>query len=120
VFLRLEGHEVKTVTDAAQALACSAVFAPQVIILDIGLPGMDGYKLAQELAARPETAQALLIALTGYGQKEDRTLASEAGFTHHFVKPADPCAIQAVIAEWTGPPASLAAKRIGAETQRAR
>jgi signal transduction histidine kinase/DNA-binding response OmpR family regulator len=117
VFLGLEGHEVKTVTDASQALACCSVFAPQVIILDIGLPGMDGYELAQALAARPETRHALLIALTGYGQKEDRTHASEAGFTHHFVKPADPCAIQAVIAEWIGPQVPALGKRLGGENQ---
>jgi signal transduction histidine kinase/DNA-binding response OmpR family regulator len=103
VFLRLEGHEVRTVIDGPQALACCEVFAPQVVILDIGLPGMDGYAIARRLAERPETEHALFIALTGYGQKEDLAQASEAGFTHHFVKPADPCAIQAVIAEWTAP-----------------
>ena len=98
VLLRLEGHEVKTVGDAEQALACSQVFAPRAIVLDIGLPGMDGYTLARELRRLPGTRDALFIALTGYGQKEDRAQAAAAGFHHHFIKPADPRAIHAAIA----------------------
>jgi signal transduction histidine kinase/DNA-binding response OmpR family regulator len=97
VLLRLEGHEVKTVTDGHQALACSRVFAPSAVVLDIGLPGMSGYEVARRLRDMPETRRALFIALTGYGQREDRVLASEAGFHHHFIKPADPRAIHAVI-----------------------
>jgi CheY-like chemotaxis protein/anti-sigma regulatory factor (Ser/Thr protein kinase) len=97
VLLRLEGHEVKTVTDGHQALACSRVFAPSVVVLDIGLPGMSGYEVARRLREMPETSRALFIALTGYGQREDRALATEAGFHHHFIKPADPRAIHAVI-----------------------
>jgi signal transduction histidine kinase/ActR/RegA family two-component response regulator len=97
VLLRLEGHEVKTVTDGHQALACSQVFAPSAVVLDIGLPGMDGYEVARRLRELPQTRQALFIALTGYGQKEDRKLAADAGFHHHFIKPADPRAIHHVI-----------------------
>jgi len=97
VLLRLEGHEVKTVTDGHQALACSRVFAPSAVVLDIGLPGMSGYEVARRLREMPETSRALFIALTGYGQREDRALATEAGFHHHFIKPADPRAIHAVI-----------------------
>ena len=97
VLLRMEGHEVKTVTDGQQALACSRVFAPSAVVLDIGLPGMNGYELARRLREMPETRRALFIALTGYGQREDRALAAEAGFHHHFIKPADPRAIHAVI-----------------------
>jgi CheY-like chemotaxis protein len=97
VLLRMEGHEVKTVTDGQQALACSQVFAPSAVVLDIGLPGMSGYELARRLREMPETRRALFIALTGYGQREDRALATEAGFHHHFIKPADPRAIHAVI-----------------------
>jgi signal transduction histidine kinase/ActR/RegA family two-component response regulator len=97
VLLRLEGHEVKTVNDGQQALASSEVFAPSVVVLDIGLPGMDGYEVARRMRDLPATRDALFIALTGYGQKEDRALAAKAGFHHHFIKPADPRAIHAVI-----------------------
>ncbi len=97
VLLRLEGHEVKTVNDPEQALYSSQVFAPSVIVLDIGLPGMDGYEVARRMRMLPATREALYIALTGYGQKEDREQATAAGFEHHFIKPADPRAIHAVI-----------------------
>jgi CheY-like chemotaxis protein/anti-sigma regulatory factor (Ser/Thr protein kinase) len=100
VLLRMEGHEVKTVTDGHQALASSQVFAPSVVVLDIGLPGMDGYELARRLRQLPETRKALFIALTGYGQKEDRAQAAAAGFQHHFIKPADPRAIHSVISQF--------------------
>jgi FixJ family two-component response regulator len=97
VLLRMEGHEVKTVTDGRQALACSQVVSPSAVVLDIGLPGMNGYEVARRLREMPETRRALFIALTGYGQREDRVLAADAGFHHHFIKPADPRAIHAVI-----------------------
>jgi CheY-like chemotaxis protein len=97
VLLRMEGHEVKTVSDGAQAIACSQVFAPSAVVLDIGLPGMSGYDVARRLRDLPATREALFIALTGYGQREDRALAKEAGFQHHFTKPADPRAIHDVI-----------------------
>jgi CheY-like chemotaxis protein len=98
VFLRLEGHEVKTVGDGPQALACLPVFAPQVALVDIGLPGMDGYEVARSMARSASGVPELMIALTGYGQTEDFARSQAAGFHHHFVKPADPREIQAVIA----------------------
>src|SRR5688572_9781990 len=73
VFLRLEGHEVRTVSDGPQAVAIAQVFAPQVAVVDIGLPGMNGYEVARRLCQKGAAGPALLIALTGYGQKEDRT-----------------------------------------------
>jgi signal transduction histidine kinase len=103
VYLRLEGHEVRTVSDGAQAIAIAQVFAPQVAVLDIGLPGMSGYELARRLC-QCSGAPGLLIALTGYGQREDRARSDEAGFHHHFVKPADPRDIQAAIAGWAAAP----------------
>jgi signal transduction histidine kinase/DNA-binding response OmpR family regulator len=101
VLMGIEGHEVKTVTDAMQALSCLEVFAPQVAIIDIGLPGMNGYELAASIRATHKARRPLLIALTGYGQAEDFDRSREAGFDHHFVKPADLKAIQAAID--TGP-----------------
>jgi PAS domain S-box-containing protein len=94
--LRLHGHEVRTAGDGEEALAIAREFRPQVALVDIGLPGMSGYELAHRLRDTP----ALLIALTGHGQKQDRMRAREAGFHHHFVKPADPRDIQAAIGEW--------------------
>jgi signal transduction histidine kinase len=100
VFLRLEGHEVRTVSDGPQAVAIAQVFAPQVAVVDIGLPGMNGYEVARRLRLKGSDAPTLLIALTGYGQKEDRARSIQAGFHHHFVKPADPRVIQSAIASW--------------------
>ena len=97
MFLRIGGHEVKAVTDATQALSCIEVFAPQVAIIDIGLPGMNGYELATAIKAGKALRTPLLIALTGYGQAEDFKRAVEAGFDHHFVKPADLRALQDVV-----------------------
>jgi signal transduction histidine kinase len=96
-FLRLEGHEVKAVHDGLQALASLKVFDPHVVVLDIGLPGLDGYAVARQLRERGDTSHVLLIALTGYGQKEDRARAAAAGFDYHYVKPAGPREIQAAI-----------------------
>jgi len=97
VLMQIDGHEVKTVTDAMQALACLDTFAPQVAIIDIGLPGMNGYELAAGIRANRSLPKPLLIALTGYGQAEDFDRSRDAGFDHHFVKPAEMQAIQAVI-----------------------
>ncbi|CAG4890334.1 hybrid sensor histidine kinase/response regulator [Paraburkholderia gardini] len=91
------GHDVRTANDPWTALELADTFDPQVIILDIGLPGMDGFELARTMRGKPRTAGALLIALTGYGQERDRQLSREAGFDHHFVKPVSVNEIQAVI-----------------------
>jgi signal transduction histidine kinase/CheY-like chemotaxis protein len=108
-YLRLEGHEVKTVNDGKEALASVGVFAPHVIVLDIGLPGLDGYAVARRLRSAGDTSHTLLIALTGYGQKEDRDRASAAGFDYHFTKPADPQQIQHAIEQ--GRPAAAAEEK---------
>ncbi len=81
------GHEVRTAADAEEALGLVDDFVPDACVLDIGLPGMDGYELARRLRARPATADALLIALTGWGRAEDVAAAHAAGFDHHLVKP---------------------------------
>jgi signal transduction histidine kinase/DNA-binding response OmpR family regulator len=104
-FLRLEGHEVKTVADGQQALASLKVFDPHVIVLDIGLPGLDGFEVARRLRARGDTSHALLIAVTGYGQREDRQRASQAGFDYYFVKPTDPREIHGAIERGRNAPA---------------
>ena len=100
VLLELAGHEVKAVGDGHDALASAPVFAPHVVLLDIGLPRLDGYAVARQLRTIDETASACLIALTGYGQPADRGRALEAGFDHHLTKPADPDELLRVIQEW--------------------
>lgn len=82
------GHQVLVAHSAFDALAIARTSLPDVLFLDIGLPDMDGYELARRLRALPETARATLIAVTGYGQPEDKELAAQAGFDHHLVKPA--------------------------------
>ena len=101
-FLRLEGHEVKTVADGPQALASLNVFDPHVVVLDIGLPGLDGFEVARRLRGRGNASDTLLIAVTGYGQREDRLRASEAGFDYYFVKPTNPREIHGAIERGRG------------------
>jgi CheY-like chemotaxis protein len=74
--------------DGRTALQRARLQRPQVLLLDIGLPDMDGYDLARAMRKLPETANAVLVALTGYGQGQDRADAARAGFNHHLVKPA--------------------------------
>lgn len=81
------GHETRVAHDGATALEAAAAFQPQVAILDIGLPGMDGHELARRLRARGSLPR--LIALTGYGQERDKQESSNAGFEQHIVKPVD-------------------------------
>ncbi len=89
MLLRLEGHEIQTAANALEALQIAVVFLPDIMILDIGLPGMDGFQLARRLRRLPETGTALIIALSGYATAKDRELSQRAGFDHHFVKPMD-------------------------------
>jgi PAS domain S-box-containing protein len=96
--LRLERHTVQTAYSGAAALGVARVFKPDVVFLDIGLPGMDGYEIARRLRTFPETAGARLIALTGYGQAGDRERSRAAGFDAHVVKPVDPLALPPLVA----------------------
>jgi PAS domain S-box-containing protein len=97
MLLEMLGHEVETSTDAATALELAALRPPQVVILDIGMPGMDGYEVARQLRRRPELRNTTIVALTGYGQEADRRKSSEAGFDAHLVKPVEPSALSALI-----------------------
>ncbi len=99
LLLKLEGHDVQTVFDGLAAIKAAEKFQPEVILLDIGLPGMNGYEVAQHLRETPKTSNALLIALSGYGHAEDRQRSHEAGFDYHLVKPADIDQLKALISE---------------------
>jgi CheY-like chemotaxis protein len=84
---------VRVAHDGPEALTVAGEFRPEVVLLDIGLPGMDGNEVARRLRGRPEFEEALIVALTGWGQEADVERSRAAGFDHHLVKPADPEAI---------------------------
>jgi PAS domain S-box-containing protein len=96
--LRLAGHEVECVYDGPQALQGATRSRPDVVVLDIGLPGMDGYEVARRLRTLPQFRHTALIALTGYGQDSDRQSSRQAGFDHHLTKPVDPDVLERLIA----------------------
>jgi signal transduction histidine kinase len=98
MLLEASGHRVTVEHDPLRALERADEEAPQAYLLDIGLPGIDGYELARRLRTRPAAAQSLLVAITGYGQDSDRQRASAAGFDRHLVKPIDLCILQDVLA----------------------
>jgi CheY-like chemotaxis protein len=87
--LGLLGHSVHVAHDGSEAIEAARLFVPQVVLLDIGLPTMDGYQVARELRMQEFGKAARIIAITGYGQEEDRRRSYEAGFDHHLVKPID-------------------------------
>ena len=87
--LQLSGHETASVYTAADALEHAAVFKPDVVLLDIGLPGMDGYEVAQRLRELPGLRGIKLVAVTGYGRSDDRLRARDAGFDDHLTKPVE-------------------------------
>ena len=87
LLLQLAGHEVQVALDGLAALEIASVFRPQVVVLDIGLPGTSGNEVARAMRARPATHRSVLIALTGYSQGEDKIRSQQAGFDHYLVKP---------------------------------
>jgi PAS domain S-box-containing protein len=97
--LEVQGHAVSVEYDGRGALERARRERPDVLLLDIGLPDMDGYELARRLRAQPENGRATLVALTGYGQSQDREEAQQAGFDHYLVKPADLGQVNEVLAQ---------------------
>jgi len=96
--LRCQGHEVRVAHSGVSALELTTVYVPDVILLDIGMPGMDGYEVARRMRARPALQKVVLAALTGWGQQSDRRRTAAAGFDHHLVKPLEPTAIERLLA----------------------
>jgi CheY-like chemotaxis protein len=99
--LRLWGHEVAVAYDGPSALDLAAEFRPEVILLDIGMPDMDGYEVARRLRAQAAFATTQIMALTGWGAEEDRVRSRAAGFTEHLTKPANPQVLEDLL---RGPP----------------
>lgn len=90
LLLQLLGNEVRVVHDGPAAIEAAHEFSPRVVLLDIGLPSMDGYEAARKIREQPPGQNAILIAVTGWGQEMDRQRSKDAGFDHHLVKPVDP------------------------------
>ena len=90
MLLGLSGHQVRTAYSGPAAIDAVEAFRPEVVLLDIGLPGMDGHEVARRLRRSPTASGVTLVALTGYGQDDDRRKTRDAGFDHHLVKPVDP------------------------------
>jgi CheY-like chemotaxis protein len=99
VSLAVQGHQVTEAAAGRQALALAASVPLDVAVVDIGLPEMDGYEVARRLRRNPSTRHIRLIALTGYGQAEDKQKAVAAGFEEHLTKPVDPQTLERVIAD---------------------
>ena len=98
LLLRLRGHEVRTASDGSSALEEFARYRPEVVFLDLGLPGMSGYDVARRVRAMPEARDVRLVALTGYGTEADRERTRAAGFDVHLAKPVDPHAVESLLA----------------------
>jgi len=108
ILLEQLGHTTSVANDAQQALAMVDELAPELAVLDIGLPGMDGYELARRLRANPITRGTCLIALSGYGQASDKAQSAQAGFDAHLVKPIAFGDLRHVIEELTSQRPELA------------
>ena len=98
LMVRAFGCDVRTAYDGAGALGETVAFRPHVVVLDLGMPGMDGLEAARRIRALPHGDQITLIAVTGWGQERDRQATAQAGFDAHVVKPADPLALRELIA----------------------
>jgi CheY-like chemotaxis protein len=109
--LKLHGHEVQTACDASEAIAAALRWRPEFVLLDLSLPGMDGYQVARSLKHQVLSEETVLIAVTGHGQTEDRQRSREAGIDHHLVKPVDPDVLLALIAQCQGAPVEKGASR---------
>jgi CheY-like chemotaxis protein len=98
LLLRITGHEVQTAFDGDEALAVAEQFLPHAILLDLGLPKRNGYEVARAIRAQPWGRSMMLIAVTGWGEDDQRERASEAGFDHHCVKPVEAAELAPLLA----------------------
>jgi CheY-like chemotaxis protein len=95
--LRIEGNDVRTAHDGHEAVAVAADFRPDLVLMDIGMPKMDGYEACRRIRSLPFGSEVTLVAVTGWGQAEDRRKSKAAGFDHHMVKPVEPVAIERLL-----------------------
>ena len=97
MLLRLDGHEVHVATDGLQAVEMFTLMHPEVVILDIGMPGLSGHEAARRIREQCGHRPVTLIAVTGWGQKADKDRAAASGFDHHFTKPVEPDVLSALL-----------------------
>jgi CheY-like chemotaxis protein len=98
MLLRASGYDVQSAHDGPAAVQAAIDYRPDIVLLDIGLPGLNGYEVAKRIRQHPELKHVALVALTGYGQDSDRRASCQAGFTHHLVKPASFEDLQKILA----------------------
>jgi CheY-like chemotaxis protein len=103
LLLTISGQTVASAADGIEALRQVEAFRPDVVILDIGLPGLNGYEVARRIRATPGCERLVLVALTGWGQEDDRRRTEEAGFDHHLVKPVDFDELKVLLADLRPP-----------------
>ena len=104
MMLSIMGHETRTAHDGESAVETAESFLPEVVLLDIGLPKLNGYEVAQRIREHAWGAAMFLIAVTGWGQEEDRQRSSEVGLNVHMVKPVEPAALEKLLAELSQSP----------------
>jgi CheY-like chemotaxis protein len=97
--LRMAGHEIQTASNGLEAVEAAAKFRPDVLLLDIGMPKMNGYEAAQHIRRQPWGKDMVLVALTGWGQEEDYRRTLEAGFNYHLTKPVEPAGLEKLL-DW--------------------
>jgi CheY-like chemotaxis protein len=107
LILRGSGYSVHTAEDGVWALQVAETLRPDVMVVDLGMPRMDGFQLARRVRQQPWGNRTILIAVTGWGQAEDRRRARDAGFDHHLVKPVDPDAVIRLMEAWSTTSANL-------------
>ena len=98
VLLKELGHDVQTANDGPEGVRVSIEYQPDIVLLDIGLPGLNGYEVAKRIRRQPSLKNVTMVALTGYGQESDRQASIEAGFNHHLIKPARLVQLQQILA----------------------
>lgn len=99
MMLSIMGHETRTAHDGESAVSTAELFVPEAVLLDIGLPKLNGYEVAQRIRENGWGTSMFLIAVTGWGQDEDRQRSTEVGLNVHMVKPVEPAAIERLLAE---------------------
>lgn len=109
MLLDLSGYETRTAFSGREALQIACAYRPELVFLDIGMPGMNGFKVAQRRRADAATASALLVALTGWGTGEDLRKTKEAGFDAHLIKPAEPHNVEEILTRFLPMPRGIQA-----------